>query len=87
MSDANGAGDGDDRPATGGDGDETDAARPRQRVVRARGARRARLTPAPGTDPAPEQAVPGAHDDAEGGAARPPRPEDERITRERPPHW
>jgi hypothetical protein len=67
--------------------DETDAARPRQRVVRTRGGRRARLTPAPGTDPAPEAATPGAHDDVERGAARPATPDDERITRERPPHW
>jgi hypothetical protein len=60
---------------------------PRQRVERTRGGRRARLTPAPGTDPAPESAVPGAHDDADEGASRPARPDDERITRERPPHW
>jgi hypothetical protein len=62
---------------------------PRQRVERARGARRARLTPAPGTDPAPESAVPGVADD---DAERPARTsdggaDDERITRERPPHW
>ena len=49
---------------------------PRQRVERAGGkARRARLTPAPGSDPAPEQPVDG------------PEPEKDRITRERPPHW
>jgi hypothetical protein len=67
----------------------TDEHDPHQRVERARGARRARLTPAPGTDPAPESAVPGVHEDdaeqparkAAGGA------DDERITRERPPHW
>ncbi|MCK8609964.1 hypothetical protein [Agromyces sp. C10] len=74
----------DDRPAAG---DPADAASPRQRVVRARGARRARLTPAPGSDPAPETATPGAHDEAERGTARRAAPEDERITRERPPHW
>ncbi|UOE45846.1 hypothetical protein [Agromyces larvae] len=61
---------------------------PRQRVERAPGrARRARLTPAPGSDPSPEQAVPGAHEpDAprkRGNASA----DDERITRERPPHW
>jgi hypothetical protein len=82
-----GAGDapaGDDRPA----GDErSDGAGSRQRVVRSRGGRRARLTPAPGTDPAPEAATPGAHDDVERSAARPATPDDERITRERPPHW
>ncbi|WP_438856531.1 hypothetical protein [Agromyces sp. M3QZ16-3] len=72
---------------TGRDDDGPDATAPRQRVERARGARRARLTPAPGTDPAPESAVPGAHDEDEEGAPRKVRPEDERITRERPPHW
>ncbi|MGR2753697.1 hypothetical protein [Agromyces arachidis] len=45
------------------------------------------MTPAPGSDPAPETATPGAHDDLERGAARPAAPDDERITRERPPHW
>ncbi|BDZ55737.1 hypothetical protein GCM10025870_28100 [Agromyces marinus] len=83
-----GAGDGRaDRPAEVQRADaseETPA--PRQRVERARGARRARLTPAPGTDPEPETAVPGAHDDRERGASKAP-PEDDRITRERPPHW
>jgi hypothetical protein len=60
---------------------------PRQRVVRAPRGRRARLTPAPGSDPEPETAVPGSHEpDAEpkpGAAAS----DDDRITRERPPHW
>ncbi|GAA1060194.1 hypothetical protein [Agromyces bracchium] len=69
------------------DDGEADGPPPRQRVERARGARRARLTPAPGTDPAPESAVPGAHDEREGGPAPKARPEDDRITRERPPHW
>jgi len=69
------------------DAEETDATAPRQRVERARGARRARLTPAPGTDPEPEAAVPGAHDERERGTPRPTRPGDDRITRERPPHW
>lgn len=63
--------------------------RPRQRVERSGGrARRARLTPAPGTDPSPESAVPGAHEPDP--AARPPKrasADDDRITRERPPHW
>lgn len=69
------------------DDGQADAAPPRQRVVRARGTRRARLTPAPGSDPAPETATPGAHDDLERGATGPATPDDERITRERPPHW
>ncbi|MBM7505493.1 hypothetical protein ACFPER_00150 [Agromyces aurantiacus] len=63
-----------------------DDAEPRQRVERTRGARRAKLTPAPGTDAAPESAVPGAHDD-EQVARAPASADDERITRERPPHW
>ncbi|MGW4930215.1 hypothetical protein ACWEOH_13770 [Agromyces sp. NPDC004153] len=65
----------------------------RQRVERAGGrARRARLTPAPGTDPTPEAPVPGT---GEHGEERPTQgksngkadPDDDRITRERPPHW
>jgi hypothetical protein len=60
---------------------------PRQRVERAGGrARRAKLTPAPGSDPSPE--VPVEHpDDAlatKRGAAS---SDDERLTRDRPPHW
>lgn len=82
-----GHGSADDERDRAPDDDETDAARPRQRVVRARGARRARLTPAPGSDPAPEAAMPGAHDEVERSATRPATPDDERITRERPPHW
>ncbi|WP_243695376.1 hypothetical protein [Agromyces protaetiae] len=65
------------------------AARPRQRVERASGgSRRARLTPAPGTDPSPEAAVPGAHEpDAPAKRVRGTSADDDRITRERPPHW
>jgi hypothetical protein len=62
---------------------------PRQRIERAPGrARRARLTPAPGSDPSPESPA-----DAEAEAGTPPaepgaaRPDDERLTRDRPPHW
>jgi len=66
---------------------------PRQRVERAGGtARRARLTPAPGSDPAPEQPMqpPEPEPDSAPKRARKraePDPDDERITRERPPHW
>lgn len=66
---------------------------PRQRVERAGKGRRARLTPAPGTDASPEApAAPAAPTgDDEEPAARSKRPrgssDDERITRERPPHW
>jgi hypothetical protein len=60
---------------------------PRQRVERAGGrARRAKLTPAPGSDPSPE-APAERPDDApatKGGAAS---SDDERLTRDRPPHW
>jgi len=63
---------------------------PRQRVERAGGkARRARLTPAPGSDPAPEQPV-GERPEPEKDTAKKrgrPSPDDDRITRERPPHW
>lgn len=63
---------------------EGDASRagPRQRVERVRGRRRAKLTPAPGSDPSPEAPV---RRDAPAPAAT--TPDDERITRERPPHW
>ncbi|RXZ68147.1 hypothetical protein [Agromyces albus] len=68
---------------------------PRQRVERAAGrARRAKLTPAPGSDPSPESPVPGAEsaDGAEGDERAPKRKraasaDDDRISRERPPHW
>ncbi|GAA1837605.1 hypothetical protein GCM10009750_23430 [Agromyces salentinus] len=61
----------------------------RQRVERAGGrARRARLTPAPGTDPSPEAPVPGREDAPDDeGARRAPGPDDDRFTREKPPHW
>jgi hypothetical protein len=62
---------------------------PRQRVERAGGkARRARLTPAPGSDPAPEQPVDGTEPNPDAAPKRGrPNPDDDRITRERPPHW
>ncbi|MFE6965993.1 hypothetical protein ACFVAJ_12815 [Agromyces sp. NPDC057679] len=65
---------------------------PRQRVERAPGrARRARLTPAPGSDPSPEAPVereaPPTDPDAASSAGRKPSPDDERLTRDRPPHW
>jgi len=62
---------------------------PRQRVERAGGkARRARLTPAPGSDPAPEQPAEGTEPEKDTAKKRGrPSPDDDRITRERPPHW
>jgi len=63
----------------------------RQRVERAKGrSRRARLTPAPGTDPAPEAPVPGRDavaDDEDARRAASAHPDDERLRREKPPHW
>ena len=64
---------------------------PRQRIERASGtARRARLTPAPGSDPAPEAPVDG-DDDRDAGPStddgRPGSSDDDRLTRDRPPHW
>ncbi|GAA4383956.1 hypothetical protein [Agromyces bauzanensis] len=58
---------------------------PRQRVERAPGrARRAKLTPAPGSDPSPEAPV--ADDEAPANRGRA-NPDDDRLTRDRPPHW
>jgi hypothetical protein len=58
----------------------------RQRVERVPGrGRRAKLTPAPGSDPSPEHPAPGEEQPAADRAK--PNPDDERITRERPPHW
>lgn len=65
---------------------------PRQRVERAGGtARRARLTPAPGSDPAPERVAP-AEPEPDTHPKRTRKrpgtdPDDDRIARERPPHW
>lgn len=80
-----------EEPRSHDDGDRSDAATdaesPRQRVERSGGRpRRARLTPAPGSDPSPEQ--PAGDDEAE-ARPKPKRrdPDDDRITRERPPHW
>lgn len=57
----------------------------RQPVVRVRGARRARLMPAPGTTAEPAPA-----DDPERGAATAPAasgPNDDRMRRDVPPHY
>jgi hypothetical protein len=59
-------------------------------VERAGGkSRRARLTPAPGSDPSPEQpeTTAAAAADPPDPKRRRPSADDERITRERPPHW
>ena len=61
----------------------------RQRVVRVRGARRAKLTPAPGTDPSPELPRPSTDEttDAPAGEAGASGPNDERLSRDVPPHY
>ncbi|MBC7441211.1 MAG: hypothetical protein H7311_01565 [Ramlibacter sp.] len=68
-----------------------DAARPRQSVVKEPGAsRRAKLTPAPGTDPDPHPPVL-----REEGGVVPSDPagagtrgvNDDRLRQDRPPHW
>lgn len=53
----------------------------RQHVVHVRGARRAKLTPAPGTTGEPVAADDEASDDDGPG------PNDERMRREKPPHY
>lgn len=62
-----------------------DASGPRQRVIRLRGARRAQLTPAPGTDPDPE--LPAQTTDAPAAVAEESGPNDERMRRDVPPHY
>lgn len=60
----------------------------RQRVERVTGARRARLTPVPGSDPAPESAP-----DADEASSRkrrprgPKGPNDDRLIQDVPPHY
>ncbi|KXC05570.1 hypothetical protein [Microbacterium hominis] len=58
----------------------------RQRVERVPGSRRARLTPAPGTDPSPElpAQAPDAPQPTGGGASG---PNDDRMRRDVPPHY
>jgi hypothetical protein len=68
----------DEADAPGG-ADAPDEPPARQRVERT-GRRRARLTPAPDTDTSPEKVT--REETASGGS-----PDDDRITRERPPHW
>jgi hypothetical protein len=56
----------------------------RQRIEKVPGARRAKLTPAPGTSEEPTEA------DAEAAASDPATaggPNDERMRRDVPPHW
>lgn len=57
---------------------------PRQRVVRVAGARRARLTPVDGTDPAPELPE---RDDATASPVGESGPNDARLRQDVPPHY
>ena len=64
----------------------------RQRVVRVPGSRRARLTPAPGTDPEPESGVEPVVDDGKADAAASAAPadrgpNDDRLRQDVPPHY
>lgn len=72
---------------------EGPAPEPRQRVVRARTGRRAKLTPAPGTtaEPVPADettdAVAPANGEATASGAQTSGPNDERLRRDVPPHY
>lgn len=57
----------------------------RQRIVRVPGSRRAQLTPAPGTDAAPE--LPVVDETAPAADAASSGPNDERLRRDVPPHY
>lgn len=56
----------------------------RQRVVRVPGSRRAKLTPAPGSDPGAEPDALGRHPEP---SAKRQGPNDERMLRDVPPHY
>ncbi|WP_136031585.1 hypothetical protein [Microbacterium sp. K35] len=62
-------------------------AEPRQRVVRVPGARRARLTPVPGSDTAPEAATTATGDERRTAPAGAKGPNDEQLLRDVPPHY
>ncbi|MET0726571.1 MAG: hypothetical protein ABWY36_09495 [Leifsonia sp.] len=64
--------------------DEQAAETPRQRVRRHAAARRASLTAVEGTDTSPEAPVERESRPAASGTAG---PNDDRLRRERPPHW
>ncbi|NJI61029.1 MULTISPECIES: hypothetical protein [Microbacterium] len=66
--------------------DQVDPDAPRQRVVRVAGSRRARLTPVPGSDPAPETGT----DQPSPPRARPQGakgPNDDQLIQDVPPHY
>ncbi|MDQ0642327.1 hypothetical protein [Microbacterium murale] len=64
--------------------DQTSPEPERQRIVRVPGSRRARLTPAPGTDPSPEVATNPAREKKIGRDAG---PNDARMQEDVPPHY
>lgn len=66
---------------------EDAAARPRQPIVRQRGARRARLLPAPNTDPSPDVPIEREEGGIAPSAAGSRGENDDRLRRDRPPHW
>ncbi|KAA9144966.1 hypothetical protein [Microbacterium lushaniae] len=59
----------------------------RQRIERVPGARRAKLTPAPGTTAEPAPADESREDDPAASATDAPGPNDERLRRDVPPHY
>ncbi|WP_309104311.1 hypothetical protein [Microbacterium sp.] len=59
----------------------------RQRIERVPGARRARLTPAPGTDPEPDTGTDRQKDAAATGDGGTKGPNDERLRQDVPPHY
>ena len=60
-----------------------EASEPRQKVVRV-GKRRAKLTPAPGTDTSPESPM---SDDTDSTPRGDESPRDAQLRRDKPPHW
>lgn len=68
----------------GSDAGEPDAAKQqRQRIEKVPGSRRARLTPAPGSDPSPEVAPKAARPQRRGARG----PNDDQLLRDIPPHY
>lgn len=65
------------------DADGPDGPSERQRIVRVTGSRRARLTPAPGTDPSPEVPPKPARPEPRGAKGA----NDEQLLRDVPPHY
>jgi hypothetical protein len=64
---------------------EPDTDHPRQRIIRSRSGRRAKLTPAPGTiaEPGSEDGADAPPDQGSGASG----PNDERMRRDVPPHY